>query len=86
MIQTTRYENIDIIPGNGYLMQTDMMLLMRNEDENRIMRLRDALIEVSGAYDYCICDCGRLFDMVVVNRNSRKLIPTTFALIYFNQS
>ncbi len=67
LIQTTRYENIDIIPGNGYLMQTDMMLLMRNEDENRIMRLRDALIEVSGAYDYCICDCGRLFDMVVVN-------------------
>lgn len=66
LIQTTKYENIDIIPGNGYLMQTDMML-MRSEDEDRIMRLRDVLTEVSGAYDYCICDCGRLFDMVVVN-------------------
>lgn len=24
--------------------------------------------------------------MTLINRNSRKLIPTTFALIYFNQS
>ena len=23
--------------------------------------------EVSDAYDYCICDCGRLLDMVVIN-------------------
>lgn len=66
LIQTTQYENIDIIPGNGYLMKADMKL-MQCEDEDRIMRLRDALTEVSGAYDYCICDCGRLFDMVVVN-------------------
>lgn len=66
LIQTTPYPHIDIIPANGYLMRTDMNLMMK-EQENQITRLRDALEEVSNAYDYCICDCGRLFDMVVMN-------------------
>ena len=66
LIQTTQYEHIDIIPANGYLMRTDMNLLLKQE-ENQVTRLRDALTEVSGAYDYCICDCGRLLDMVVIN-------------------
>lgn len=66
IIKPTRFQNIDIVPANGYLMQTDMNLLMKSE-ENQIFRLRDALAEVTNAYDYCICDCGRLFDMVVVN-------------------
>lgn len=65
-IKATRYTHIDIITANGYLMQTDMNLLMKSA-ENQIFRLRDALAEVADAYDYCICDCGRLFDMVVVN-------------------
>ena len=47
-------------------MLTDMNLMLK-EDENQVTRLRDALKEVSEAYDYCICDCGRLFDMVVIN-------------------
>ena len=50
----------------SYLMKTDMNILMRTED-NQILRLRNALEEVANAYDYCICDCGRLFDMVVIN-------------------
>lgn len=66
LIQPTEYEHIDIIPANGYLMKTDMNLLMR-QDENQVTRLRDALTEAAGAYDYCICDCGRLLDMVVIN-------------------
>lgn len=66
LIQTTEYDYIDIIPANGYLMKTDMNLLMRRE-ENQVTRLRNALEEVSDAYDYCVCDCGRLFDMVVIN-------------------
>ncbi len=65
-IKATRFTHIDMIPANGYLMQTDMNLLMKTED-NQIFRLRDALGEVTDAYDYCICDCGRLFDMVVIN-------------------
>lgn len=66
LIRRTRYANIDIIPANGYLMRTDMNL-MREQEENQVTRLRSALAEISGAYDYCICDCGRLFDMVVIN-------------------
>ncbi|MBR4026801.1 MAG: ParA family protein [Lachnospiraceae bacterium] len=66
LIQKTEYGNIDIIPANGYLMQTDMNLLLKEED-NQVTRLRDALVEISHKYDYCICDCGRLFDMVVIN-------------------
>lgn len=65
LIQATRYGHVDIIPANGYLMRTDMNLMQ--QEENQVTRLRGALAEVSGAYDYCICDCGRLFDMVVIN-------------------
>lgn len=66
LIRATEFSHIDIIPANGYLMQTDMNLLMKSEDE-QIHRLGNALQEVKEVYDYCICDCGRLFDMVVIN-------------------
>ena len=66
LIRPTQYSHIDIIPANGYLMQTDMKLLLKQE-ANQVTRLRDALEEISEAYDYCICDCGRLLDMVVIN-------------------
>ena len=66
LIRTTQYDHIDIVPANGYLMKTDMNLLMKT-DENQVLRLRGALQEVADAYDYCICDCGRLLDMVVIN-------------------
>lgn len=66
LIRATEFSHIDIIPANGYLMQTDMNLLMKSEDE-QIHRLKNALQEVNEVYDYCICDCGRLFDMVVIN-------------------
>lgn len=66
LIKQTDYQYIDIIPANGYLMQTDMNLLLKQE-ENQVTRLRDALKEVANIYNYCICDCGRLLDMVVIN-------------------
>lgn len=66
LIWPTKYPNIDILPANGYLVRTDLNLMM-SQDENQITRLTEALAEVSKEYDYCICDCGRLFDMVVVN-------------------
>ena len=66
LIRPTEYSHVDIIPANGYLMKTDMNLLLKSED-NQVTRLREALEEVSDAYDYCICDCGRLLDMVVIN-------------------
>ena len=60
------YNDFNCIPANGYLMKTDMNLLLKEED-NQVTRLREALEEVADAYDYCICDCGRLLDMVVIN-------------------
>lgn len=66
LIKHTPYYGVDIIPGNGYLMQTDIHLLTETDIE-RVFRLKEALQEVTGQYDYCICDCGRLFDMVVIN-------------------
>lgn len=66
LIQATEYSHINIIPANGYLMKTDMNLLLKKED-NQVTRMKEALQEVSEAYDYCICDCGRLLDMVVIN-------------------
>lgn len=62
LIRPTEYSHVDIIPANGYLMKTDMNLLLKSED-NQVTRLREALQEVTDAYDYCICDCGRLLDI-----------------------
>lgn len=65
LIQTTEYEHIDIIPANGYLMNTNMILLQEKEDQ--IFRFKKAMEEVDVAYDYCIVDCGLLMDMTVIN-------------------
>lgn len=65
-IEQTDYKNIDIITANGYLMQTDMSLRLERE-KTQIERLREMLKEIDSLYDYCICDCGRLLDMVVIN-------------------
>ena len=67
LIQKTDYENIDIIQGNGYLMKTDMELMMKTTEANQVERISEALKEIEYEYDYCICDCGRLLDMVVIN-------------------
>ena len=66
LIRETAFKNVSIIPGNGYLMKTDMVLLTE-QDTDQVTRLRTALEEVKDDYDYCVCDCGRLFDMVVIN-------------------
>ncbi len=66
LIQETPYSHIDIIPANGYLMRTNMRLLMI-EQENQITRFMEAMEEISHIYDYCIVDCGLLMDMTVTN-------------------
>lgn len=66
LIQTTPYKNVDIIAANGYLMRTNMNLLL-NEKEDQIVRFAAAMLEVQDIYDYCIVDCGLLMDMTVTN-------------------
>ena len=65
LIVNTVYENVDIIPSNGYLMRTNMLLM--KEENDQIRRLVKALEEVEKDYDYCICDCGLILDMTVTN-------------------
>nr|DAP61482.1 MAG TPA: ParA [Caudoviricetes sp.] len=66
LIQTTPYKNIDIITANGYLMRTNMQLLLM-EQGDQILRFAAAMNEVRTVYDYCIVDCGLLMDMTVAN-------------------
>lgn len=66
LIQETPYTGIDIIPANGYLMRTNMQLLM-TEQSDQIMRFRKAMEEIENNYDYCIVDCGLLMDMTITN-------------------
>lgn len=64
--KTTAYSHIDIVPSNGYLMQTNMNLLL-NTDSNQISRFAAAMQEIEGAYDFVIADCGLVLDMTVTN-------------------
>lgn len=68
LIDGTPYENIDIIPANGFLMRTNMKLLLLEQD-NQVSRFKMAMeeIQVQKEYDYCIVDCGLLMDMTVTN-------------------
>lgn len=66
LIQTTPYSHIDIIPANGYLMQTNA-LLFQEKGEDQILRFSMAMNEVRAVYDYCVVDCGLLMDMVATN-------------------
>lgn len=64
IISQTKYSNIDVIPANGYLTCTATNLSNVN-DSDQIFRFKTALEEISGDYDYCVCDCGRLLDVVI---------------------
>lgn len=66
LIQTTPYKHIDIIPANGYLMQTNALLL-QEQGEDQILRFAAAMNEVRSVYDYCVVDCGLQMDMVATN-------------------
>lgn len=65
-IEQTEYQNIDIVTANGYLTQTEKKISLE-EKKTQVDRLKEVLKEVDSLYDYCICDCGRLIDMVVIN-------------------
>lgn len=58
----------DVIPANGYLMDTNMELATDSEND-QVRRLRAALSDpaVQAAYDYAVIDCGLLLDMTVLN-------------------
>lgn len=66
-IRHTRYENVDIIPANMWLMHANAQLLYSME--NQINRIEKMLNDecINNKYDYVICDCGLLLDVTVLN-------------------
>lgn len=67
-IRRNRPRKVDVIPANGYLMDTNTEIATDTEND-QVRRLQTALAtpEVQGAYDYAIIDCGLLLDMTVLN-------------------
>jgi chromosome partitioning protein len=54
----------DVLPSNGDLTAAEVELL---EVENKERRLRTALSEVSGQYDYILIDCPPALNMLTLN-------------------
>lgn len=65
LITRTGYYGVDIIPGNGNLYLTNNNLTA--SDSTFDHRLKKSLELIEGEYDYCLIDCGRLLDTVVLN-------------------
>jgi len=55
VIQHTEYRNLDIIPANMNLLRAEQKILTDTETPQQT-RLKNALVEVSTYYDYCIID------------------------------
>lgn len=54
-IKKTGYERIDVIPANMNLLRAEQAVLTDTENPQQT-RLKEALAEVAGDYDYCIID------------------------------
>lgn len=65
-ISTTDYANIDIIPANLNLLAAEKQVLI-DVSRPQQTRLRNALQQVSGDYDYCIIDNAPSLGMAVIN-------------------
>lgn len=68
VVKNTRYFGVNVIPANGYLMDTNTEIATDTEND-QVRRLRAALgtREVQATYDFAIVDCGLLLDMTVLN-------------------
>lgn len=65
--QDSRVENIRVICGNSYLLQTSAKLMLKEDNPNQTNRMQIILREVESQYDYCLCDCAKFLDMVTIN-------------------
>lgn len=62
---------VDIIPSNGYLMNTNIKIAI-SEESGQVLLLKSILEKIAESsfyhdYDYIICDCGLVLDMTVLN-------------------
>ena len=64
VIQHTGESGFDVLPANSDLTAAEVELL---EVDNRERRLRAALLEISGNYDYILIDCPPSLNMLTLN-------------------
>ena len=64
VVRPAREGDYDVLPANGDLTAAEIELL---EVENRERRLRTALTEVAGDYDFIIVDCPPTLNMLTLN-------------------
>lgn len=62
----TPYKSIDIIPGSSFIMETNIKIA-KDEENEQVHRLKNALDPIAENYDFAICDCGLVLDMTVLN-------------------
>jgi len=65
-IQNTQYEGLDILPANMNLLTANKQILM-DMSWMQQTRLKNALEQVAGEYDYCIIDNAPDLNMSVIN-------------------
>jgi chromosome partitioning protein len=64
VVQHTGESGFDVLPANSDLTAAEVELL---EVDNRERRLRAALLEISGNYDYILIDCPPSLNMLTLN-------------------
>ncbi len=67
LIQSTKYENLDIITTNMNLLVADKVLLSGSSVRSPQRRYKSVLKQVSDKYDYCIIDNAPSLDFSVIN-------------------
>lgn len=66
VIQTTQIPLLNLIPANMHLLTANLMVI-KDEDRQQAIILKDELQEVADAYDYCIIDCPPDINISVIN-------------------
>lgn len=67
VIQSTQYENLDIIPANMDLLGANLEVITDQEREGQAEILKNALDQVIHEYDYCIIDNPPDINISVIN-------------------
>lgn len=66
VIQTTQNPLLNAVPANMHLLTANLMVIKDEEREQAII-LKNQLEEVADAYDYCIIDCPPDINISVIN-------------------
>lgn len=65
-VQSTRFENLDVIPANMRLLLANREVLL-DATRPQQTRLKRAMETLGGRYDYCVIDCAPDINMGTIN-------------------